>query len=310
MTNEPEDRPRHAYRDPSPRAPDPATLELEGKKRATLVRWRAGALVLALVVPAIFYAAFERQARRLEALADHGVRATATVRVVTAQYTEYDYVVDTRAYRSSVAPALAPSRPGEDFPIRVLPEDPSFSRPGKDGAEAAREAASNRSRFPLFLAAPFAVFALVAALAQRDIRRIDRRAAPPRPPSVRTVSRLVAALLVGACLAVNAYDDVHAVQVAAFGERPFGLPVRWVCVVAQAVLAIPFVPVLEHLVRLMFAAQRDGLGGGAVGLALYGTTERGRRDELRRSWAFVLAGLAYFVVLVGAWIAFASARGI
>lgn len=110
-----------------------------------LRRSRAVCLIL-LVVPFLLHILFERQARRLDALAEHGASTTAVVQSVSSQgsssYTTYAYTVDGASYDWSVGRDDAPFAKGETFPVRYLPEDPSFSRPGS-GATT-EEAARNR----------------------------------------------------------------------------------------------------------------------------------------------------------------------
>jgi hypothetical protein len=92
------------------------------------------------------HALFERQAKRLDALGDHGAPATATVtRVDQARTVFYAYEIDGATYDWSVKQSAAPYPAGETFPIIFLPELPSFSRPGSDNSIATAEAASNRA---------------------------------------------------------------------------------------------------------------------------------------------------------------------
>lgn len=169
------------YRSPGERAPDPASALERQKKRTSAARVRAIMATLAVVLPGILGALFVRQIHGLDALVDHGVRAEATAtRVEPGHATTYAYTYLGGVYTSSTLYAKAPFPPGATFPVRVLPEDPAFSRPGGDGAVAADEAASNRRRTPPFVAGFFVFFALFAALAHRDVRRIERDAASRR----------------------------------------------------------------------------------------------------------------------------------
>jgi len=288
--------------------PDPAVAEANQKKRAGLVRMRAVALLLAVVVPALLFTLFERQARRLDALADHGVRVDAVV-VGVGAYTEYAYEIEGKSYRWSVRRDAAPFPLGATLPVRVLPDNPAVSRPGEDGAIASRDAAETRGIAPRAMPLVLLFFFLLAGVAHRDLRRLQG-ATPAAPLDPRRLGRGLGVVVVAMLLGVNAYDDVHAVQVAAFGARPLGLPVALVCTVVEALLFAPFVLVIEHLMFIMASARRDGAGVGGIGLGLYMAQLGEHRPELKRPRAIVVAGLVYFVALMGAWIAFTSARGI
>lgn len=109
---------------------------------------------------------------------------------------------------------------------------------------------------------------------------------------------------------MNLYDDVRVVEAKAFGAQPFGLSVTLVVSLVEVLLAVPYVWVLEHGYRIVLAASRDGASLSRAGLFVYFLDLRQRRPELRSSQNVVLAGFAFFVLLAGAWIAYASALGI
>ncbi|MBK8215309.1 MAG: hypothetical protein IPK71_16335 [Myxococcales bacterium] len=295
------------YRSPGERAPDPAAALERQRKRTSAARVRAIMATLAVVLPAMLGALFVRQIHRLDALVDHGVRAEATAtRVQPDNATTYAYTYLGGVHTSSTLYAKAPFPPGATFPVRVLPEDPSFSRPGKDGEVAAAEAASNRRRAPLFLGGFFVFFALFAALAHRDVRRIERDTPPRVPPSPRTLGRVVASVLLAVVLGVNLDPAVQAVHTKALGGTWLGLAPTLVVSAIEVVLFLPFFVVLEHLVRLL-GRQRGAPPVGVIGLTLLLL----RIDApYRRSRNVVLVGLGYFFLLVFGWIVFAAAKGI
>jgi hypothetical protein len=141
----------------------------------SLVRGRLIFLILAVVVPAGCYGAFERQARRLDALGDHGAPATATVTALAQGGTiEYAYEVGGRGYTWNVAQGEAPGTVGKTFTVIYLPEDPTLSRPGNDRSRATREAASNRSFAWKVEAAIFAFFAFNLILCDVRLRRLRK----------------------------------------------------------------------------------------------------------------------------------------
>jgi hypothetical protein len=259
------------------------------------------------VIPLVLFALFNRQVRRLDALADHGMLTTPVSATLRGNYLEYRYEVDDTLYTSSVGRDQVP-RP-DVFEVRYLPEEPTFSRPDSDGSRTRAEAAKNRTNGPKILLGVFAFFALLTGAAHRDLtRRVSgtvRREISPRVLAIVTT-----ALLLAATISVNLYDDVREVEAKAFGARPLGLSVTLVVSLVEVILAVPYFWVLEHGYRIVSAASRDGASLSRAGLFVYFLDLRERRPELRRSQNVVLAGFAFFVILAGAWIAYASALGI
>jgi len=298
------------YREPSPPPVDEVALERLTRQRGALRRWRFGLALAALVLPSLLFLVFERQARRLEALAEHGVRVEATVTSSTSRYTDYAYTVNGVVYRWSVGRAEAPYQRGETLPVRVLPERPSVSRPGTMGDGAAAEARKNRAFFPKVLLGMALIFAAFSLHAHRQLERLERGQAPPRPRSPRTIARFSAGLVLALVLAVNLYDDVHAVQVAAFGDRPFGWPVTFVVCAAQVLLFLPYFWILGHFAEIVAQARRDGASLSIVGLVAYALGIERVHPHLVRSRTIAALGLAYFGVLVSVWIAYAEHLGI
>jgi hypothetical protein len=127
-------------------------------------------------VPACAYALFERQARRLDALGDHGEVTTATVTKVEPRgYVSYEYALDGQTHAWSVAQRDAPHAVGERFKILYLPEDLALSRPYVERSRATAEAAANR-RFSWKVVLGLATFFGVSLLAcELSLRRLRRR---------------------------------------------------------------------------------------------------------------------------------------
>lgn len=119
--------------------------------------------------------------------------------------------------------------------------------------------------------------------------------------------RLVAALLVGCMLGANLDPKVRAVQVAAFGAEPLGLPVWLVVSFAEIALFAPYFWVFPHLMRIVMAHHAQGGSLSRAGIVL-AVAQAG--PAWRRSRNIVIAGFVYFVALMAAWIAFAESRGI
>lgn len=276
-------------------------------------RWRMRFAILAVIVPLALFALFRRNELRLRALADHGHAGTASVTAVERQggavYTHYRYEVARASYTWSVSHEQAPYEPGAPFAIVYVPEDPSCSRPGTTYTIAQLEAELNLPFQRWLLLGIFAFFAGAAGLCHRNLRRL-RGGAPLRTEpllSPEQAGRLVMLLLLGVTLASNADPHVQAIFVAAFGAAPLGLPAVVVVSLAEIVLAVPYFWVFPHLMRIVMDAARRGGSLSRTGVLAAVLRADG---EHARSRAVVLGGLAYFVVLVAAWIAFTASRGI
>lgn len=117
---------------------------------------------------------------------------------------------------------------------------------------------------------------------------------------------LIYALLIGTAFS----PDVQSVLAKAFGAKPFGFPVVWVVAIAQAVLLLPFAFAIHHFMLIAHRAVADGHSVGKIGLLAYAANVGQRHPDLRRSQMISLAGLIYFVLICGIWIAYADAKGI
>src|SRR4051812_19150738 len=125
---------------------DPAAL---AKLADAQGRWCVLFLALAIVLPLAVRPLFERQARRLDALAADGVVVEATVTAVETNgnhvYTVYQYGAGGTTHSWDVARAEAPYDLGAHFSVLYLPAHPDLSRPTTDRARVRAEAANNRS---------------------------------------------------------------------------------------------------------------------------------------------------------------------
>lgn len=160
---------------------------------ASVRRWRAGLIVAALIVPTALFALFERQARRLDALATRGESAVAEVMGTSSSQsiTFYAYRVNGNEYSWNVARAEAPFAPGATFPVLYLPDDPSLSRPGSERSLVTHQAAENRRlAWKLCLGAGLVLFGM-ALLVHRDLVRLRRSTAPLELSAAAYRQRLV-----------------------------------------------------------------------------------------------------------------------
>jgi hypothetical protein len=283
---------------------------------ASARRMRLGFGVAAIVVPAVLFGLFARQEERVRALADHGVAATAVVERAFEMngdaLVEYSYAFGGERYTWSVGQEDAPYPPGASFAITVLPEVPSFSRPG---ASFSAEALARELRPGVSRGIPAGAFALCAGVAwwsHLTLRRLGREGlSRPRVVDPDTAGPkagvALAALFLAIVLLVNLDDGVVAVQTRLFGERPLGLPVGWVVALVEAVLGAPAFVVLPHVMRIVLHHQQRGgaLGKASILLAVWRAP-----PALRRSRAIAIGGFAYFCAIVAAWIAFTAARGV
>lgn len=189
----------------------------EGARVVRLVRSASRArtvlLVLAVLVPLAVFLLFERQARRLDALGDHGALTTATVTGVSQSYAWYAYEVSGARYTWSVSAKDAPAA-GERFEVLYLPEDPALTRPWTDRARATAEAARNRRFSTRVVAGVFAFFALFAALAERSARRLRARGARELgdPQALRERMVLSAGIVLVMVFAVGAWHASDALE--------------------------------------------------------------------------------------------------
>ncbi len=159
--------------------------------------------ILAVMLPLALFGLLERQAKRLEALGDHGSLGLGTVTARREHTTYYAYEVEGKTHTWSVAEEEANYAVGTSFPIVYLPEDPSLNRPGSDRTVGTREAAKNR-RFSWKLAFGvfyfFGSFLLMTTLQLRRFRiNGDAEFTDPEGPKrrLRTNVAIMAPLLGG-----------------------------------------------------------------------------------------------------------------
>lgn len=275
---------------------------------ASNARWRTRFAALAVVVPLLLGGLFHRQSARLRALADHGRRASATLVGRRDGGAFYRYTVAGRTYDWNVRLADAPFPVGAIFPVTYLPEDPSLSRPVWP-YNAANLAAERRPGILYgFPAGFFAFFALSALLCHRALVRSRAGLVPAaRPVSPVLAGRIVATLMLAAVLSANLDDGVRAVQRALWGDTVGALPTVLVVTAAELVLFAPFFRVMPALMRIVLARLAAG-GSVSRGGILLAVVTAG--PELRRARNVVLAGGAYFALIMGLWIAYAGWRGV
>jgi len=120
------------------------------------------------------------------------------------------------------------------------------------------------------------------------------------------VPALIYALIVGSTFS----PEVQPVLTQAFGTLPSGLPIAAVVATAVAFLFLPFAYAIHHFMLLAENAVAEGRSISKFGLLSYAVTVGQRRPELRRSQIISLGGLIYFVMICGAWIAYADMKGI
>ncbi|HWE29611.1 MAG TPA: hypothetical protein VHB97_16495 [Polyangia bacterium] len=292
----------------------PADRDALAKLTAAQVRWCLIFLALAIAVPLGLHALFERQARRLDALASDGAAAEATVTAVETrdakQYTAYEYTVAGTKHTWNVAHGEAPYATGEHFTVLYLPAHPELSRATTDRARIRAEAADNRSFTLKLIIGVFAFFACNALLSAHKFRKL----LDANPGSDATLispawlGRLVALIILGIVLAVINGDDK--VAHAAFGERLLGLPVGAGLSLVVTIIYLPFFAFFQHLMLIILQANRDNVSTSKLRLAMYIAQVHRRHPELALSRRVVIGGTVYFVLVVAGWIAYAAARGI
>ncbi len=193
-----------------------ATVDSTARVRS-LLRWRAGLAVATVLAPLGFYALFERHAKHLDALADHGVTGEATVTRTSGSITGYAYRVNGAEYTWSVKREQAPFAVGERIAITYLPEDPSLNLPVADRTLAAPRAAENRSFRTKFIVGVGAVLALFTVGVDRDLRRL-RRGVAAEPVTVAQYRRRLVVTGLAMVPPIGAIMAFHARDAAQHGE--------------------------------------------------------------------------------------------
>ena len=159
----------------------------------SLVRWRAGLGIAAVVLPLLLFGLIERQARRLDALAAEGAEVQAVVTAISRDggTSHYAYRVDGVEHTWSVAQGEAPYPVGRWFTATYSPEDPSFSRPFAEPSLIAAEAARARAHGWKAALGLFWFFGFFAFVAHRDLGRRRRGAPSERDDPVAYRRRLM-----------------------------------------------------------------------------------------------------------------------
>jgi hypothetical protein len=282
----------------------PESREALARLAAAQLRWSFVFLLLGILLPLGLRALLERQARRLDALASDGVTAEATVTAIdrrgSSAYTVYEYSVDGTRHTWNVARVEAPFAVGERFAVLCSPAHPGLSRPTTDRARVRAEAAGNRSLTLKLMLGVLIFFGVNAILSFRKFWRLLE--AKPGSDAIlispEWLGRVVALLVLGAMLfALNTPS----------GGAPKAPPAASLVV---AFLYLPFFAIFQHLMMIVVQAVRDGRSTSKLGLATFIARAHQLHPELARSRRIVLAGFAYFVLLVGGWIAYATLRGI
>ena len=226
--------------------------------------------------------------------------AGARPRASLVRTVPYNHLTPPTPPHAAGAPRAPPPPPGPP-----PPPPPGTARRAPRGG-----AGPNRRFTRKLLAGVFAFFALCALLCLLKLRSLRRGGTGGLVVSPEWAGRGMALLFLLGLLGTNLAPEVAAVQRRAFGEAPLGVPVLVVVSIAQFLLYLPYFWVFPHLMRIVFQATRDRASLSKTGLASYILGVHRRHPELRSARAFALGGLAYFVVLCGAWIAYAAHLGI
>jgi hypothetical protein len=151
-----------------------------------------------------------------------------------------------------------------------------------------------------------ALLLALGGLAWLARRSTHRPVAAPNPGT--TIAALCWVALYGLTLTVMLTEP--AILHRAFGTEAFGLPIAYVVPAALALLLLPLWPGFMGLAALLQRAMAKGRAG-LLGIvremrsALASGDPAERRTALKALWFF-----AYFILLMGAWIAYAETIGI
>jgi len=128
-------------------------------------------------------------------------------------------------------------------------------------------------------------------------------------PHARNVALLVSFLIYGVIVKTSFDSKFHTRAEQVFGSQPLGITPRAFALMVQTVLFVPFPWVYYHCARLILQARRDGFSvTGLFGIVYLFEADR-LHPHLRRSKRICLAGLAYFVLICSAWIAYTALLG-
>lgn len=137
-------------------------------------------------------------------------------------------------------------------------------------------------------------------------RRNSHQPAAPNPDT--TIAALCWLALYGLTLA--AVLTQPAILRRAFGAEVFQLPIEYVVPAALALLLLPLWPGFMGLAGLLRRALGKGRGG-LLGIILEMRSALASDDPAERRMAFkTLWFFAYFILLIGAWIAYAEMIGV
>jgi hypothetical protein len=267
-------------------------------------RWRLIFGALALVVPVLLGGVLQRQSGRLDALAARGVEGVGVVveRRRESDLVFYEYDAEGVRHRSNVRGEELVGEVGSSFALTYLPGDAGLSRPFYPYSDSARAAEKKPA---VALGVPLGAFVFLggaAGLCHRALRRSALGAGPGKPwLTMAHLPMLLAVIFYGTLLYSASFPDSQAVFRALWGEKPLGLPLRWVVMLGLTVLYAPAFFVLPHLVPLV------PVGSGSLG-ALVSILRA--PAERRRSRNIALAGIVYFLAVGLAWIAYAAHRGV
>lgn len=157
----------------------------------------------------------------------------------------------------------------------------------------------------LAFGAPGALLIAVGGLAWLA-RRSSHRSAAPNPAT--TIAALCWLALYGIALVVILTEP--AILHRAFGAEAFRLPIEYVVPAALLLLLLPLWPGFMGMASMLRQAMHKGRGG-MLGIllearsALASDHPAERRMALKALWFF-----AYFILLIGAWIAYAEMIGV
>ena len=129
------------------------------------------------------------------------------------------------------------------------------------------------------------------------------------PKRIRAATILFSVAVYGATLSAILHPDSMSTSRAAFGESPFGLPLRLFLVLLFTALLLPLPIAAWHSFRIIFrsASEGGGFGKGDILQALWRIPLR--HQDLKHSRFVSLAVAAFYLALMVAWIWYADSHG-
>jgi hypothetical protein len=127
---------------------------------------------------------------------------------------------------------------------------------------------------------------------------------------IKQATILVTVLLYTGVIIAALYPQSQAIFVRVFGAVPFGIPCRWFVIGLLAVVLAPVPLVFWHLGVVFSRRQQDATGMCRYSRLLWVLYGAWQQRDIRLSYAISIIGQVYFILVVAAWIWYATSHGL